>query len=711
MFDKVIEILLQSSWQILILTLLVWPLSRLSVRRYPNFAYILWVVVLVKALFPVSISLPSQQVQIVELPAVITGEFVSYSATIPSFQNFPMNNILVLIWLIGVIILTLRLVLVERAHQQKMNISRELIPEPWFVQMKSELGIGRQIKLYIGESVQSPLTHGLFRVRIYLPEQYKSWESIERQSILAHELIHIQRKDIIVIYLQAIVRILYFFHPAVWLVNDQIDLEREKICDDEAIDISISDRGVYGEQLFKQVVSEDRLHPTSVLASGFFMTDNSILKRFRYIKEKRGNMNNKLKLYHVVLILMVVSMAVVIACSQDTTTNSMEGLSKEIVSADQFTVNGLIWDKEKPYAIINEEIYGAGDLIAGFTITQITDSLIVLQRDQEIVRLEIRKETETVQPIFEAFDTPPSPVGGYAAIQKAVRYPELARLAGIGGTTILQVVIDKQGKSGNAQVLKSAGDASLDSAAIEAALKIGWNPAKKQDEAVAVRISIPIVFKLMTGGSEQQFTSVSPVGKPDWDAAPRPADWEAIGKNIIYPKSARRDGVTGMLSMRFTIDENGNLINPEVVKGPDHPALKEAAVFALNSTKWRPAEKGGIPIAGTLEMGIGFGPRMVENAPAIAKGLRPLDRLQHVPVTIKGTHVTEEAKELSIQIYVNGDGVVENSRISSSRSMESVILDQELLDPWLNSKWEAVPKDDKLEGQWIEVPLEITFIN
>jgi len=38
-----------------------------------------------------------------------------------------------------------------------------------------------------------------------------------------------------------------------------------------------------------------------------------------------------------------------------------------------------------------------------------------------------------------------------------------------------------------------------------------------------------------------------------------------------------------------------------------------------------------------------------------------------------------------------------------------VIVDQKELQKWMNSRWEAVPKEDKLEAQWIEVPLDFTF--
>ena len=55
------------------------------------------------------------------------------------------------------------------------------------------------------------------------------------ESILAHELAHIQRQDYLVNILQTLVEILGFYHPAVWWVSRQIRIEREHCCDDLAV--------------------------------------------------------------------------------------------------------------------------------------------------------------------------------------------------------------------------------------------------------------------------------------------------------------------------------------------------------------------------------------------------------------------------------------------------------------------------------------------
>ncbi len=646
MIDQLIHILIQSSWQILVLSIIVWPLSRLSIKAYPNFAYILWVVILIKALIPINITLPSQQIPVVLLSPVITGQFIQ-ETTVFSTSRISVNTILATLWSLGVLFLGMKLFLSEYAHRKRMRMAEEVTPEAWFEDMKTNLGLKRSIHLYMSEEIQSPLMQGLWNVRIYLPQEYQSWTRDEKQSVLAHELTHVRRLDIIVIYLQAIVRTLYFFHPVVWLVNDQIDLEREKICDDEAIDLSKTERKAYGDQLFNQLSLDTGAQKVPVLAGGFFMSDNSIIKRFRYIKEKRGDMKGKLKLYHLLLILAVASFAVIIACSteQEQTLIDSAGLTRETTEED-----------------------------------------------------------------FVAYDSPPSPVGGYAAVQDNVIYPDLAREAGIGGTTVVQVTVNSLGEAVNPEVLRSSGNVSLDAAAMNAATVTSWTPAMKDGSPVRVKIALPIVFRLKVGGEDHSITTANTIGKKEWDEPPKPENWKLISQNVVYPEEARQAGISGTLTMQFTIDEEGKLLDPEVVRGPDHPALKKAAIHALRSTAWFPAERAGKAISARMEMGIGF-ELDAEKSVDAGVGLRPVDVLQKIPVKIGGPDAREKASKIYYEFYINDQGEFEAVRGSNTNSEEWVAVNYSVLDRWMKTKWVAVPEGAELKAQWVKIPLDITFID
>jgi protein TonB len=74
------------------------------------------------------------------------------------------------------------------------------------------------------------------------------------------------------------------------------------------------------------------------------------------------------------------------------------------------------------------------------------------------------------------------------------KYPALAQKAGIEGRVTVMVTISKKGDVLNASILKSVP--MLDEAALEAAKKCKFKPAKQRDRFVKVKMSIPFDFRL-----------------------------------------------------------------------------------------------------------------------------------------------------------------------------------------------------------------------
>ena len=99
-------------------------------------------------------------------------------------------------------------------------------------------------------------------------------------------------------------------------------------------------------------------------------------------------------------------------------------------------------------------------------------------------------------PIFVPYDEPPEPIGGMAAIQANLVYPELARKAGIEGLVILHIQVDETGVVKRIKVIKSLDPHNLDEAAKDAVRNVKWKPAKQRDKPIAVWISVPIRFSL-----------------------------------------------------------------------------------------------------------------------------------------------------------------------------------------------------------------------
>lgn len=78
-----------------------------------------------------------------------------------------------------------------------------------------------------------PLVAGLVKPMILLPVALASSLTPDQlEALLAHELAHLRRFDLLVNLLQRVAESFLFFHPAVWYVSRRISSERENCCDD-----------------------------------------------------------------------------------------------------------------------------------------------------------------------------------------------------------------------------------------------------------------------------------------------------------------------------------------------------------------------------------------------------------------------------------------------------------------------------------------------
>ena len=92
---------------------------------------------------------------------------------------------------------------------------------------------------------------------------------------------------------------------------------------------------------------------------------------------------------------------------------------------------------------------------------------------------------------FIPYDDPPQPLSNLRPV-----YPEIAQEAGIEGTVVVQVFIDKRGRVKDTLILKGIPNTGLDEAAISAIRKTRFRPAKQRERPVGVWISIPVNFRL-----------------------------------------------------------------------------------------------------------------------------------------------------------------------------------------------------------------------
>lgn len=146
---------------------------------------------------------------------------------------------LVLVWLAGALVLTLRLVggwlLTERLRREPATpLARDW--RETLARLARQLRVSRTVRLCESALVEVPTVIGWLRPVILVPASALTGLSAPQlEALLAHELAHIRRHDYLVNLLQSVVETLLFYHPAVWWLSGRVRVEREHACDDLAV--------------------------------------------------------------------------------------------------------------------------------------------------------------------------------------------------------------------------------------------------------------------------------------------------------------------------------------------------------------------------------------------------------------------------------------------------------------------------------------------
>ncbi len=210
-------------------------------------------------------------------------------------------------------------------------------------------------------------------------------------------------------------------------------------------------------------------------------------------------------------------------------------------------------------------------------------------------------------------DKDPQPVGGGKAIAAKIRYPELAKKAGIEGKVSIKTFIDSNGNVVGGIVLTPLG-AGLDESAYRAIKQTKFKPGIKNGKPVNTQIVIPVYFQLDSATAEvsqmgrhkqAQKKSTPKKNEPSFDEniffvaveeMPEPIGGiAAIQKKIVYPAIAKKAGIEGKVYVKAFIDKNGDVVRAEIIKGLG-AGCDEAAIKAIKDTKFKPGRQRGKPV-------------------------------------------------------------------------------------------------------------------
>jgi beta-lactamase regulating signal transducer with metallopeptidase domain len=249
------QLALAVTWQMAALAVLALVCERALRLRQPRVRHALWWFVLAAPLLltpvrlwlahhqaglavtvpalPMAVALPEMPLP-VTIPEPLGGETAVDLLAAPPIWLNPAAAV-ALLWLAGSAALLLRL---AAGHRRARQILSDSLPMPEgkapaaLRELCAEAGLTRPVALRSSAAIGSLVLYGLVRPMILAPRAWlKELAPQDIRALLAHEVAHVRRRDVLANLLQRAAEAVLFFHPGAWLASRRITLAREELCD------------------------------------------------------------------------------------------------------------------------------------------------------------------------------------------------------------------------------------------------------------------------------------------------------------------------------------------------------------------------------------------------------------------------------------------------------------------------------------------------
>jgi beta-lactamase regulating signal transducer with metallopeptidase domain len=150
-------------------------------------------------------------------------------------QTVSLASILAFIWLVGTLLVLLRLAVGTWRVGQLARDGARVEDGRWLSltqRLANRLGVTRPLTLLRGESLAVPVTWGIVYPAVLLPHDADTWPEERRRFVLVHEMAHVKRFDALTQLLAQLSIAVFWFNPLVWLAAHRMRVEREHACDD-----------------------------------------------------------------------------------------------------------------------------------------------------------------------------------------------------------------------------------------------------------------------------------------------------------------------------------------------------------------------------------------------------------------------------------------------------------------------------------------------
>ncbi|MEG3657527.1 M56 family metallopeptidase [Arenibacter palladensis] len=358
----------------------------------------------------------------------------------------------------------------------------------------------------------------------------------EHQSIIQHELVHIEQRHTWDLLFFELMRIIGWFNPLVYVYQNRVSELHEFIADAK---VAKTHKAEQYQLLLSQVFQTQHIS----FINQFFKS--SLVKK-RIVMLQKSKSKKVWQLKYLSIIPLILGILVYTSCEEDSS----------------------IADKE------NVKLKSSIDVpFASIEVVPVFPGCEGSVNPRDCFNKKIQKH-----------------------ISKNFRYPEEAQEKGIQGRVNVMFTIQEDGSIGNVR-MRGPDKVLEDEVARIISLLPQMTAGQENGKKVRVPFSIPITFKLE--GSEENavqpqtfkydgsgyvpFAVVDEVPVfPGCEEATDPRTCfnekiqRHIGKNFRYPEEAQEKGIQGRVNVMFTIQEDGSIGNVRM-RGPDKLLEDEAA--------------------------------------------------------------------------------------------------------------------------------------
>ncbi len=237
-----------------VMVLVITAVRAVTINRLPKKTFvILWEIVILRLLIPFDIPAATSfytlfnrekappDAQVTAVPAAgnfvnrVTAEDGNFGAAANGTGAVSESiDVWALIWLIGAVLMITVFIAKYMAAYGKFRFS-ETLKTGYAAEWIKGQHLKRKIEIRTLPGISSPLTYGIIKPVILLPEDLDLTDSETLDYILTHELTHIKRFDIIRKLLAAAALCVHWFNPAVWIMYLLFNRDIELVCDEAVL--------------------------------------------------------------------------------------------------------------------------------------------------------------------------------------------------------------------------------------------------------------------------------------------------------------------------------------------------------------------------------------------------------------------------------------------------------------------------------------------